>query len=108
MPSDALASADIAALATPRGRACLMPGEAAALETVSGLVVGLPAGNRAIGVRVARGSTLPLRVYSDQLDFAVGPTELALEAVSSQGPPPQALERHLLAVLYRRAQTLAP
>jgi hypothetical protein len=106
LPSDALALADVSALATPRGRACLTPRR---VVTVTWLPVAVPHGHRAVGLRaviqVRNGPSKPqFWFYIDEFDFAVGPAEVRLGTGSGEKPPPAAAERKLLSLLYSRAE----
>jgi hypothetical protein len=109
VPNNALALADIAAIATARGRACMTPGGGARVTTIRGLRVKVPHGPGLVGTRVAVGPPgLPRsprsQLYVDAITFAVGQAEITLGAVSGERPPPASVERDLVSLLYSRAK----
>jgi hypothetical protein len=74
---------------------------------------GLPSplsGVRVLGVRTwtiaqrATFGTANVSVYNDRFSFVVGPAEVELAVTSAPGPPRAELERHLLSLLYGRAE----
>ena len=108
VPSEALALADVSALATPRGRACLASSGARVVST-TWLPVAVPRGHRAVGVRTVveapNGPPNPrFWFYLDAFAFVVGPAEITLGTFSGEKPPPAAVERQLLSLLYSRAE----
>jgi hypothetical protein len=130
MPSAALAARDYAAARDARGRACLArllpktlqgPATLGALATTrarfgpatASFPPNLsPAGQESFAIRVAttlitqsiRYREIRLPVYLDFFAILAGPAEINLSAVSISHPPPTAIERRLLSVLYSRAQ----
>ncbi len=116
MRSEALAHKDVAAAASPRGRACLervrKRAEAEHLERhveVSALPVAL-AGTSAYGLRVGGvevgepHTSSGTHIYADTFGFAVGPAEVVLRATGMGHPVKSSTVRRLLAALYSRAK----
>ncbi len=105
MPTEALASADIAASQSRRGLACFVHvAELPLKETrVSRLAIPSPLPDRSAGLRAKLG--LPHgSLYLDYFSFVAGPVEVGLLDFSiGDHPFPTATERRLLALLYSRA-----
>jgi hypothetical protein len=111
MLSKLVAAIEVAALTVEHRHMC---GEAPSRQQVGGplpLRIGVPAAHPALGARTI--SAVPRRAvrgepqtrfYSDTFVFAVGPAEIALIVSSVQKPPPTAFERHLVSLLYSRAE----
>ena len=126
-PSAAIAARNYAALQSARDRTCiardlpqLAPGAARSTHigptTVTVLPRLLPKGQNAFGFRIETTITgaSPTEkqnrevVYLDDYGFVAGGAELSLNDVRASQPPPTALERHLLTLLYSRAQVHKP
>jgi len=123
-PSAAIAARNYAALQSARDRACIardLPqlGEGAGRghvhigpTTVSVLPRLLPEGPNVFGFRIkttitrtsATGKQIRRVLYIDDFGFVAGRAEVSLNDIRTSRPPPKALERHLLTLLYSRAQ----
>jgi len=123
-PSAAIAARNYAALQSARDRTCiardlpqLADGAGTAHAhigptTVSVLPRLLPEGQNAFGFRVETtiagasptGKQRREVLYLDDYGFVAGRAEVSLNDVRASRPPPTALERHLLTVLYSRAK----
>jgi hypothetical protein len=122
-PTAAIAARNYAALQSARDRTCiardlplLAPGTAQSTHigptTVTLLPRLLPKGKNAFGFRIETTitGTSPTEkesrevVYIDDYGFVAGRAELSLNDVRASHPPATALERHLLTLLYNRAQ----
>src|ERR1035441_344922 len=123
-PSAAIAARNYAALASARDRRCiardlpqLAEGAGTAHAhigptTVSVLPRLLPDGQNAFGFRIkttitgasAIGKQMREVLYIDDYGFVAGRAEVSLNDIRASRPPPTALERHLLTVLYSRAK----
>jgi hypothetical protein len=102
-PSEALASRNLAALASELGSRCELRYGG---TSVSRLSVALPGGARALGLRVAvrsRGEHAGEIGYHDIIGFVRGSAEIVLTAAGYLRPVAPQTERRLLEVLYRRA-----
>jgi hypothetical protein len=126
-PSAAIAGRNYAALQSARDRTCIardLPqlAEGAARPTQIGpttvtvLPRLLPEGLNAFGFRVETtitgasptGKQRREVLYLDDYGFVVGRAEVSLNDIRVSRPPPTALERHLLTLLYSRAQVHKP
>ena len=126
-PSAAIAGRNYAALASARDRTCialdlpqLAQGGARPTHigptTVTVLPRLLPEGQNAFGFRIKTtitGSSLTSKqrrevLYVDDYGFVAGRAEVSLNDIRASRPPPTALERHLLTLLYSRAQVHKP
>jgi len=106
MPTEALASADIAASQSPRGPACFVHvAELPLKETrVSRLAIPSPLPHRSLGLQ-AKLESPHGSLYLDYFSFVAGPAEVVLLDFNIGNPFPRATERQLLALLYSRAVT---
>lgn len=105
MPTEALASADIAASQSPRGPACFVHvAELPLKETrVSRLAIPSPLPHRSVGLQ-AKLESPHGSLYLDYFSFVAGQAEVGLLAFNIGSHPfPRDTERHLLALLYSRA-----
>ena len=123
-PSAGLAARNFAATASARGRSCiarLLP-QASAGNEASGVHLGaitttalpdvLPAGQQSFGVGVSMSASGPsgggkqanVPIFLDSFALLAGPAEVNLTLTSVSHPVPVATERHLLSLLYDRAQ----
>ena len=126
-PSAAIAARNYAALQSARDRTCiahdlpqLAEGRARPTHigptTVTVLPHLLPEGQNAFGFRVETtitgtsptGKQRREVLYLDDYGFVAGPAEVSLNDIRASRPPPTALERHLLTLLYSRAQVHKP
>jgi hypothetical protein len=124
MPTAALAAHNYTALSSSRGRACLAHLLPPVIErsstararfgpaAVSVLPKLLATGKESFGVRVTttviatvRGKQVRLPIYLDVFDLLAGPAEVNMSASGIAHPPPKAIERRLLSLLYTRAET---
>ncbi len=121
MPSEALAKAYVSALASRRGRLCLLAQQPKGVQgrSVSAVpaVPGTLIGHQAVGIRerasigVSRGGAPALAVISDTFVFASGPAVIKLIVdATGKTPPAPALsaEQKLLSLLYSRAAAHRP
>jgi hypothetical protein len=56
-------------------------------------------------IAIVRGKQVRLPIYLDFFDLLAGPAEVNMSARSVAHPPPKAIERRLLSLLYARAET---
>jgi len=107
MPSDAVATAYVAAFSTSRGRKCLERNVSGThAKVVNAVALALSVGPGSVGDRtlVKTGSPEPPQIYVDQFFFVVGPTVVSLMGSYGEKPTPPATERHLLMLLHTRAE----
>jgi hypothetical protein len=126
-PTAVVAARNYAALASARDRTCialdlpqLAEGGARPTHigptTVTVLPHLLPKGQNAFGFRIKTtitGASPTGRqrreiLYLDDYGFVAGGAEVSLNDIRASRPPPTALERHLLTLLYSRAQVHKP
>lgn len=126
-PSAVIAARNYAALQSARDRTCIardLPqlAEGAARPThigpttVTVLPRLLPEGQNAFGFRIKTtitGTSLTGKqmrdvLYLDDYGFVAGRAEVSLNDIRASRAPPTALERHLLTLLYSRAQVHKP